>query len=480
MQKKLMRLSRILLAVSILLTACQPVDRLAALVNNQPSPTPPPLSGPNASQLGASVLMMQQLSGMGNQQLVPIAAATGKPVAGYQPVDLGINPQTAFSQNRELLAFVTNGRGDCPQQCVYVLNLRTWQPAIPPVALPSSTEIYSWDQLAFDPSAKTLAVALNSPTSSSGQLYRVDLTQHKVTGQATLPFNTTQIGFTPGGSLALVGTAPLPGVKDTALQALLLDGVTLQTLWQPDLHEVRFSQDMLADPNDPSVGRYLNPAQVFTPDFSQLYLVAADEPRLFTLNWAAKTVRSVEIQPRKSLLERLLASTASLVYAKSLNGTTKSGVLSSDGRYLYVTGQTSTAVKDKTGNWTAQNTPLGLQVIDTRDGTELRHLNTDATEVYLDLDGKTLMLKGWKQIDSTTWQSWTDFLDPASLQVKSQVKQDLQPTRLLDGSLGWLTNEMLNNGGTYHLAIYRAGNAVPLVEWDAPAQTTFAYWLLIP
>lgn len=477
MQKTLINLSLIFLAVSFFLTACQPVENLLTRAKIQPNSTPPPLSGPNASQLGASVLMVQQVNGMGNFQLTPVSAASGKPVAGYKPVDLGLNQQTVFSQNRQLLAYVTNGTPDCAGECLHVLNLRTWQPVIQPVVLPAA-ESYSWSQMAFGPQDKTLAVVLNSQTASTGQLYRMDLTQPRLTGPTTLPFNVNQMGFTPVGSLALLGTAPLPGSKDTALQALLLDGVNLQTIWQPDLSAVRFSQDMLADPNDPSVGRYLFPAQVFTPDFSRLYVVAADEPRLFTLDWAAKTIHTYEIQPKKSLLEQFLASTASVVYAKSLNGTTKSGVLSSDGRYLYVTGQTSTAVKDKVGLWTAQNTPLGLQVIDTRDGTEVRHLNTGATEVNLDLDGKTLLLKGWKQIDSTTYQSWTDFLDTATLQVKSQIKHDLQPTRLLDGSLGWLSYDMLPDG-SYHLLVYRAGDTVPLSEWDARAQD-FGYWLLIP
>lgn len=176
------------------------------------------------------------------------------------------------------------------------------------------------------------------------------------------------------------------------------------------------------------------------------------------------------------MLEDLLDSTAGVAYAKSLNGTIKTGLLSADGKYLFLIGQTWQAVKDKDGNWTSVPTPMGLQVIDVSNGTQVLSLATQATDLALSPDGSMLFLYSWDT--STLSLPSTELMDVKKLAIVNRLAGQYQPTRLLDGKIAWLY-ESPQPDDSDHLAIFMPGASQPLSQWSE-RYTDVMYWLEVP
>jgi hypothetical protein len=472
--------------------------------NGLPSPDPAaplPLTGANASAAGASALLLYDKSGSYGEFLAPLAADSGAPAAGFAPVDFGANEEHVFSADRSLLAFASSDTAACLYKCLHVLDLRTWKETIKPVDLSNNSG--AWVTLAFNPQNTIIGVALNNPDDPGGDLLMVDLAQDKVVRQVKFSSTVEQMGFTPDGSLAVYGNrapaagttaTPAPGIdgtivpgttgtiaanQESKMYVTLYDGSSLEVRWNQDLDEVSYGSDFGAGVTaDPSQGRFLSPAAVFSPDHSRLYVVAADKPLLVSVDFARQTVQSSDIHPRQGWLERLLTAGAGVAYAKTLNGAMKSAILSLDGKYLYIVGQTNTAAKDQNGDWFSQVTPMGLQVVDLSDGAEVGTLASGASDVRLSLDGKTLLLVGYDWSSSGASQPWTDLMDAATLKVTRRFDSELTPTRLLDGSLALLST-IWSDSGANQMAIYDPGSLTMRSQRQGTA-ADYAAWAPIP
>jgi hypothetical protein len=178
--------------------------------------------------------------------------------------------------------------------------------------------------------------------------------------------------------------------------AALLNADDLSVQWSTQLDQVRdgtFTEDETATSN-PEEWTWWEPAAVISAGARALYIVHADEDRLTTVDFAARTVRSVTIQPKQSVLDQLMALTADTAHAKAMNGTTKRAALSPDGKRLYVVRMTTRQSHGADGEWTVTETPLGLQVIDPTTGAETARLDTAARDIHLAPDGSRLYLRG--------------------------------------------------------------------------------------
>ena len=436
-------------------------------------PTAPPLSGPRASVLGDSALAFQQNSSYYDVDLVPISAGTGKIVSGYQPLNIGDSYQYAFSQNREQMAIVSLGSKDCQSLCLHLLNLRTWKYSMPPINLSKDASAF-YSNLVFDPLGKKLAMVFDNGNNLS-QLILIDLILGKIISRLDVNYSPLLDAFTPNGSLVVWST-----IKQSQLALIghiaLLNGNNLTVFWQQDLPQVSYGNDTLAESADPTLSRYLDPATVFSPDSSKLYIVLADEPKLLTIDLDRRSVSSIPIEPLRSMLERLLDSTTGVAYAKSLNGTIKTGLLSADGKYLFLIGQTWQAVKDKDGNWTSVPTPMGLQVIDVSNGTQVLSLVTQATDLALSPDGSMLFLYSWNT--STLSLPSTELMDVKKLTIVNTLIGYYSPSLLLDGKIAWLYEDPQPDNSD-HLAIYMPGASQPLSQWSE-RYTDVMYWLEVP
>ncbi len=451
------------------------------VVNSAQSPQPSPavslpLTGDKASSAGASALLLENDHAKVGNFLVPISLATGKPVPGFAPVEFGVSNTYAISADRERLVFVTNSTMSCFNACLHVLNLRTWKEEITPIVLPNS--LADNTRLAFDQTGNQVAVFIDSNAGNGGQLLLADLAQVKIVKQIDVRTNIFQLAFTPAGDLAVYGNKSGNPNQLTSMYVTLYATPGLAVKWQKDLDMIAYGTESQVDPlTDPSQGKYLDPAAVFSTDQSRLYVVAADKPLLVTVDFTRQTVQSATIQPHQSLLDRLMAIGTSVAYAKMLNGVSKSASLSVDGNYLYVVGQSSEAVKDKNGDWGVKTTPLGLDIVDTSDGSLFKHLATNASSVSTSLDGKSILLNGWGDSSSTD-QAWTDVVDVQTYKITGRVNDYLLPSRLLDGSLAWLgTNWQYSGPST--MSIYRSGTQPPMSVVDK-SETSESFWIPIP
>ncbi len=165
------------------------------------------------------------------------------------------------------------------------------------------------------------------------------------------------------------------------------------------------------------------------------------------------------------------------IYAKTLNGVTKTAVISPDGQRLYVVGQSTTAVKKSDGNYDMDRQALGLQVVDPASATELAHLDTQATDLSIAPDGKTVFLVSWPQSDTLEGYPKTDILDASTLKIVQTLPGQVQPTRMLNGQPAWLAMEYFSSSDP-HLAIYAPGQDNPQAQWKT--SDAYAGWVLVP
>ena len=420
------------------LSACQPLGQTA----------PDPLTGKAASRLGAAALTLQQKAGSEAFTIVPVSAASGQPVSGAQPVVVGGLEAYGFSTDRSQMAFLSGQSADCSTHCLHLMDLRSWEETITPVVLDNTFGAWYLIPTFFDLRSPRLAVIRNEQSEPASQIFLVDRVQGKVVQQTSLPINIFKAAYTPSGGLALYGSKIDPagqgktGITSSAA-LFLLDGSDLRTLWQHDLEAVHFLVDGSDDYSDPMQGQYLDPAAAFSADGSRLYIAAADRPLLLTVDFNRQRIQQATIQPRASLLDRLMTAGAEPVQAKTFNGIYKNGVLSRDGRIFYVIGQELTGVKNERGEYEMKLRPLGLQMIDTRDGTLITQVETEANDLAISLDGKTLLLHGWQMAaegdnNQGELNPWTDVLDLESRAVVQHFEGSVYPSRLLNGSLAWL------------------------------------------
>ncbi len=380
------------------------------------------------------------------------------------------------------MAFLSGQSADCSTHCLHLMDLRSWEETITPVVLDNT--FGAWYLIpTFDLRSPHLAVIRNEQSEPASQIFLVNRDQGKVVHQTSLPINIFKAAYTPSGGLALYGSKIDPagqgktGITSSAA-LFLLDGSDLRTLWQHDLEAVHFLVDGSDDYSDPMQGQYLDPAAAFSADGSRLYIAAADRPLLLTVDFSRQRIQQATIQPRASLLDRLMTAGAGTVQAKTLNGIYKNGVLSRDGRIFYVIGQESTGVKNERGEYEMKLRPLGLQMIDTRDGTLITQVETEANDLAISLDGKTLLLHGWQMAaegDSNQGElnPWTDVLDLELRAVVQHFEGSAYPSRLLNGSLAWL----ITGRESYQIALPQSGQPEPRLQ---PAPEGVVDWLLVP
>ncbi|RPJ52191.1 MAG: hypothetical protein EHM21_00815 [Chloroflexi bacterium] len=461
-----------ILILALSLAACQPGFQLSGA---SAAEKPLPLTGASASRLGAAALTLQMKHGTENFSLVPVSADTGQPLADAAPVVLGSSIFYGFSTDRGEMAVLSSQYPDCQTGCLRLIDLRSWKEVLKP--FPLNKRFDAWAVIPeFDSASGRLAVIRNDSHESASLVELVDRVQSGVVRQQSLPANILKAAYTPAGALAVWGIQASQSGKESKAYVALLDGADLHLLWEMGLAEISFGSGWTDTAHsDPTQAQYLEPAAAFSADGSKLYVAAADRPLLVTVDLQKQSVTTARIQPRTGLLDRLMALGARPVQAKFMNGVSKVGALSQDGRYFYVAGQETKAVKNERGEYDMEFHPLGLQVIDTRDGALVRTIATETSRAELSPDGKALLLNGWRFTQSSS-QSWAEVLDTASWEVKQEFEGSVFSTRLLDGSLAWLVIEQ-NDVNASKLSIYRPGESTPRSQ---VTKTTYVDWISIP
>jgi hypothetical protein len=448
------------------------------------NPVSVPVTGSGAKLDGATAFIMEEhmdattasggQPGMMKVSIVPVSAETGNLIKGAEPLVLGQGLNYGFSKDRSQMAVFSYSAKDCERFCLRIIDLKSWQVITGPIPLKKYQD--AWFTLpTFDENSRYFPLLVSGQASDTTQAILIDRSLQKVALQVDLESNVYAMRYTPDGSLAVYGTQTDPPNSSMQFYTALLDGNDLHVLWEQMLPEIKLAEGDVNNHTDPLEGIYYDPAKMFSPDGSKLYIVAADKPTLTTVDFQTRTVQSSTIESKRTWFEKLLASGIQTVQAKMMNGTHKTGAVSLDGRYLFVVGQQSVATKKDNGEYDMSTIPLGLQVIDTKDGTLVHEFDTQASQVSLSRDGKSLLLNGWGT-NGAGDQSWTEVLDLSTWKVVQRLNGTVSSSYLLDGSQAWMVSGV-NSGSSFTIDLYRPGEASPRSHIT---RSGYVDWIIVP
>lgn len=433
--------------------------------------------GCSPASLEQSVLLAKWDRQSVSYVLSPIDASSGQALCDYKAISAGRNYNSyAFSPDSSSLAVIVSNKDDHSDGALHLIDLRHWQ------QVSTSIAFNSWVMaMAFSPDGEQLAIAQAGPHKGAHgwpaeyRLVVVDVASQSIAAETGLEIAPRLLQFTPdGASLVVYGPANQnrSGI-DAEARALLLNTADLSPSWETVLNGVLDGQTRLYGSDNSERYMWWGPGVAYSPQQQILYVVHADEDRLSSVDFASRSLASVEIRPAMSWFERLLAFTAGVAKAKVVDGTTKQAALSADGQMLYIVSQTNATIQDERGNWQLEQTSHGLQIVDPATGLEIARLDSEATDLALSSDGKKLYLRGW----TSTWAStaWSEILDLDRLKVENRLAgRHLLPGRRLDGAPVLLSQNPQSSGNT----------ALAIVDLESPhntivfSATGYAIWLL--
>lgn len=469
-----MRLLPVFLTFLLVLTACaSPAEPTIAPANvNEPKSDAPVLDG----IFGTSLLVTEWKGSSEGNVLFPLDPASGKPLHDYAPISLGYSSYHAFSPDRGTVAVISFPTETTYHGSLLLIDLATWK------TQQFELELKGWvHTLAFSPDGKQLAVAHGE---SRYSLTMIDIEQGVITAQSQIDSFGTRLKFTKDGK-ALMLYSPTFNPKDMMTagppQVLLLDAVDLTPRWSAALegvHDGVFPKDETvtsANLHEPGQAFYISPGLVFAPDHDALYIVHADAEQLTTVDFEGQRVQTVDVQPKLTWFERLLSATAGVAHAKIGDGINRQAAVSADGQFLYVVGVDSSTFQDEQGNWQREQTPLGLEILQTSDGSRVDQVETDTTELSLSPDGRFLYLRNWGNSEDP--KPWTEIFDTASGQLvtrKSGISG--MPALLVNGEY-LLVSTYSTGEYTHRMSIMEPDGSRVISEWTAP---DYVWWMTVP
>lgn len=406
-------------------------------------------------------------------ELRRVDLASGQTVSSDGPLIVGDYVMDALSPDGSQLALVNYSAADNPEiGTLRLIDTRSLA-ELKTVRLDFAATV---SLLAFSPDGRSIALAYgDSGTASPATGWRIallDLGTGAVTAQADIPFSPTQLRFSPDGkTIAAYGVryATAPDQPPGTPQAALLDAASLHRLWGAVIDGLKdgfYPWEGTAPPPDTYAGIEWQPATAFSADGTKLVIAHADVDRLTTLDFAARSVSTVEVSPQQSFLDRLMGFGAGVAHAKAVKGAMLNAVLSPDGKRLFVTGTVMDVSAGASGQLSFTHTPAGLKVIDVASGAVLDRLDTPAGSVGQVAARGLLLLPAYDD----QGQASTQVVDAATLQVMATVPGfDVypMPIRLADGrevmpAVQW---------GNYssRLGIVDARTFALIASWDDPA-----------
>jgi DNA-binding beta-propeller fold protein YncE len=405
--------------------------------------------------------------------LYPLNPASGTALPGYKPIALGYSSYSAYSPDRQTLAMVSFPTETTYDGSLLLIDLPMWK------ARRFELKLVGWvNAMAFSPDGKRLAIAHGQ---TYYQLTMVDLEQGDVETHAEMDSFVSRLKFTKNGEALMVYSPTIDntnGLSADPPKVLLLDAADLSPRWSAELENVRdgiFPKDeTITHPElyEPGNALYLSPGLVFAPDRDALYVVHPDSEQLTTVDFQSQTVSTVKIQPKLTWFERLLSLSAGVAHAKIADGTNKQAHISPDGQFLYVTGVSHNSFEDQLGNLQMEQTPLGLEIIQTSDGSRVEHFETEVTEFSLSPDGRFLYMRNWGAS-----LPWTEIFDTSSRQLVARKEKLYGTPALLVNGEALLVSTYSTSETSNTMSVLQPDGSSVLAEWTAPASV---WWLTPP
>lgn len=466
-----MRVFAIFFIVLTFLTACAaPQTHLPAAAANMVTSIPESHTVTIDGSFETSLLATVWKDTSKSTVLFPVDPASGEALPDYQPIPLGFSSLHAFSPDHSQLAVVSFPNESALDGSLVLVDLPTW------TTQRFDLELIGWaNSMVFSPDGKRLAIAHGQ---SSYRLTLFDLTVDVILAQAQTDSLVSRLKFTESGD-ALMLYSPDISTSNKLSAApptiSLLDATDLSPRWAAELKNVRdgiFPRDenvTEANMYEPGNAFYISPGLVFAPGHDTLYVVHADSEQLTTVDFENQNVETVDIQAKLTRFDRLLSLTAGVAHAKIGDGIVRQAVVSSDGEFIYVVGVNSVTHIDKSGNWQMEQTPLGLEIIQTSDGNRVDRFETDTTELSISPDGRFLYLRNWGRHTPST-----EIFDVSSQQVflrKDKIAG--MPAFLMNGEF-LLTSTYSTSSRSHHMSLLQPDGSGILAEWT---DKEYVLWL---
>ena len=122
-----------------------------------------------------------------------------------------------------------------------------------------------------------------------------------------------------------------------------------------------------------------------------------------------------------------------------------------------------------------EQTPLGLEILETGDGSLVGQLETEATEISISPDGRFLYLRNWGS--NTRNIPWTDTFDIASQEIVAHNDRVFAlPVLLMNGEF-LLASTYSTSETSHHMSTLQPDGLTVLSEWT---DDDYIYWMSTP
>lgn len=359
------------------------------------------------------------------ETLLPLDANTGNPLPDLKPLPVGNVILSAITPDRRTLVLAIEPHENTSAVYLQIVLLDQWKLG------PQIKTGHYVDALAISDDGAHIYAVMPQYSAGTTTIWLQSYVYHPNQSggpagglqegwKSTLPFLPNSDGFTlsPDGATLYAFTETTSPAQ--VMQAHLGD-TGLEQIQSLQLNQLASGADPATNTapykkGDPVPSAY-HPAVIFSPDRTMLYLVyaPASDPthdRLLTvylLKWSGisdlpitdATQTLADFGPGNAAAFSPLARGAHTAPAAHLAATTapfnerkERGVISPDGQWLYVTGESQTATIFSDGTSQEANDYIGLRKINVQNGKVVRQWfpKDSFDEVHITTDGKTLYL----------------------------------------------------------------------------------------
>lgn len=433
----------------------------------------PPTGIPSrVSHTRPPALLLADLKGQSEQLRVrPVDPISLTDLPDYAPFDFGRHV-TAVSPDGRTMAVVLWPGSWSSGATLHLIDLVSWTDKTTNV-----TPIDQVNTLVFSPDGRALYwvnptehdPAHNLPRNF--ELYRYDLGSQTLTTVTKLPasFAPSELRLLrSGNSLAIYGLSTDAEERaEEPPHVIVVELVAGQIVADVRLDGIKAGQMPIpgARGDEPHYQLYA-PGTAWDLDHNLLYIVHADTDTISVVDLArGKVVKQLAIHAKLSLADRIWHALVPAAAAKGLPETARRALLSRDGTRLYILGYHSEVTKLPNGAVDWQDRPLGLQVVATADGSELRRRDAPIGDMALSSDGRWLLLIGTGYGQDTS--NGLYLLDAQRLEERAHLQQD-GPYSLYgfssDGRYAYISSAFGEPGG------YWTSWTVRLQVWDLTSQ----------
>ncbi len=323
----------------------------------------------------------------------PVGPDSLADLPGYEPIQLRHHYRGAASPDGRWWAAITWPTDTGFGGELHLIDLTSWQDA--PTAIKFNNYV---PLMSFSPDGSRLVIAKSQvgPETQGVELTILNMASPDQPVTVALDFFPGYMHFSADGAqLFLYGMTwkPSTGFAVGSPQVAAIEVTNGTVLWSLSLTTIKDGQYEEPTTEFPNLVNSYHPGVAFSPDGRWLYVIHADEDLLTTVNLSAGTMRTVTIAEQRTLLDWLVALTASTAYAKGpTSGVERSAVISPDGSRLYVTTiDREQRKKDDVSN-EIEVIPnyRGLEVIDTQSGERLGRMDTVMSLVAISPNGRWL------------------------------------------------------------------------------------------